>query len=75
MDEIYNNVYTIKQLKCIKDGEELKIKDIKKAIAVGGFDEIYIFGISNKLYKELLSYLNEEGLNYKLYGRSRIVLF
>lgn len=75
MDEIYNNVYTIKQLKCIKDGEELKIKDIKKAIKTSEFDEIYIFGISNKLYKELLSYLNEEGLNYKLYGRSRIVLF
>ena len=75
MDEIYNNVYTIKQLRCIKDGEELKIRDIKKAIKTADFDEIYIFGISNKLYKELLSYLNEEGLNYKLYGRSRIVLF
>ena len=75
MDEIYNNVYTIKQLKCIKDGEELRIRDIKKAIQANNFDEIYIFGISNKLYKELLSYLNEEGLNYKLYGRSRIVLF
>lgn len=75
MEEIYNKVYTIRQLRCIKDGEELRIKDIKKAIEAGDFDEIYIFGISNKLYKEILSYLNENGLNYHLYGRSRIVLF
>lgn len=75
MDEIYNKVYTIRQFRCIHDGEEVKMKDIKKAIQSNEFDEIYIFGISNKLYKEIMVYLNENGMNYHLYGRSRIVLF
>lgn len=75
MDEIYNKVYTIRQFRCVRDGEEVKMKDIKKAIQSNEFDEIYIFGISNELYKEIMVYLNENGINYRLYGRSRIVLF
>ena len=71
---IYNNVYTIKQLNCFSEGEELNWRDIKKVLNNEKINEIKIFGISNKLYKEIITYLNEEGIKYTIYGRSRIVL-
>lgn len=71
---IYNNIYTIRQLNCFNEGEELSWRDIKKVLNNEKVDEIKIFGISNKLYKEIIAYLNEEGIKYTIYGRSRIVL-
>lgn len=71
---IYTNVYTITQLNCFVDGEELSWRDIKKTLNSEKVNEIKIFGISNKLYKEILNYLNEENIKYTIYGRSRIVL-
>lgn len=47
--DIYVNVKTIIQLKCIIDGEELSWRDIKKTLNHEEIDEINIFGISNKL--------------------------
>ena len=73
-NDIYTNVYTISQLPCIVDGEELTWRDIKKALNNEKVNEIKIFGISNKLYKEIINYLNEEGIKYTIYGRSRITL-
>lgn len=70
----YTNLYTIKQIRCFVDGHEIKIKDIKKMVFAGDVDEIYIFGISNKLYKEIISFLKEEQIKYTEYYRSRIVL-
>lgn len=72
--DIYVNVYTISQLSCIVDGEELSWRDVKKTLNNEKINEIKIFGISNKLYKEIINYLQEEGINYTVYGRSRIVL-
>ena len=72
--DIYTNVYTINQLNCFVDGEELSWRDVKKTLNNEKIDEIKIFGISNKLYKEILAYLKEEDIDYTLYGRSRIVL-
>lgn len=71
---IYTNVYNISQLNCFVDGEELSWRDIKKTLNNEKVNEIKIFGISNKLYKEILNYLNEENIKYTIYGRSRIVL-
>ena len=73
--DIYVNVKTIIQLKCIIDGEELSWRDIKKTLNHEEIDEINIFGISNKLYKEILSYLKEENIKHIIYERSRIVLY
>lgn len=72
--DIYVNVYTISQLSCIIDKEELSWRDVKKILNNEKINEIKIFGISNKLYKEIINYLQEEGINYTIYGRSRIVL-
>lgn len=72
--DIYTNVYTINQLNCFVDGEELSWRDVKKTLNNEKINEIKIFGISNKLYKEILTYLKEEEIDYTLYGRSRIVL-
>lgn len=72
--DIYVNVYNIIQLNCIVDGEELTWRDIKKVLNNEKINEIKIFGISNKLYKEIINYLNEEGIKYTIYGRSRITL-
>ena len=71
---IYTNVYNIAQLNCFVDGEELSWRDIKKNLNNETVNEIKIFVISNKLYKEILNYLNEENIKYTIYGRSRIVL-
>lgn len=72
--DIYTNVYTVVQLNCFVDGEELSWRDVKKTLNNEKIDEIKIFGISNKLYKEILAYLKEEEIDYTLYGRSRVVL-
>lgn len=72
---IYVNVKTIVQLKCVIDGEELSWRDIKKVLNHEKIDEINIFGISNKLYKEITSYLKEEDIKHVIYGRSRIALY
>ena len=72
--DIYTNVCTISQLNCFVDGEELSWRDVKKTLNNEKINEIKIFGISNKLYKEILTYLKEEEIDYTLYGRSRIVL-
>jgi len=72
--DIYTNVYSIVQLNCFADGEELSWRDVKKTLNNEHIDEIKIFGISNKLYREIIEYLKEEEINYTLYGRSRIVL-
>lgn len=74
MEDINTGIYQIKQLRCFQDGEELKFKDIKKAIKTGDYNEIYIFSISNKLYKDIINFLTENEIKYQLYGRSRIVL-
>lgn len=73
-NDIYTNVYSIIQLNCFVDGEELSWRDVKKTLNNEHINEIKIFGISNKLYKEIIAYLNEEEINYTIYGRSRIVL-
>jgi len=73
-EDIYTNVYTINQLNCFVDGEELSWREVKKVLNNEKINEIKIFGISNKLYKEIINYLNEEGIKYTLYGKSRIVL-
>ena len=73
-NDIYTNVYSIIQLNCFVDGEELSWRDVKKTLNNEHIDEIKIFGISNKLYKEIIAYLNEEEINHTIYGRSRIVL-
>lgn len=68
------NVYRVTQLNCIVDGEELSWREVKKAINNEKINEIKIFGISNKLYKEIIRYLNEEDYHYTIYERARIVL-
>lgn len=74
-NDIYNNVYTIHQLNCIIDGEELSWREVKKALHNNeDINEIKIFSISNKLYKEIIAYLKEEDIKYTIYGRSRIVI-
>ena len=67
--------YTIRQLRCIRDGSEIKMKEIKKAIENQEIDELWIFSISNKLYKEIMTYLKENEVKHILYGRSRIVIY
>lgn len=75
-NNIYVNVYPILQLNCIVDGVELSWRDIKKALNnTEGIQEIKIFGISNKLYKEIINYLKEENIKYVVYERSRIGLY
>jgi len=74
LTSIYTKVYPISQLKCIIDGEELSWREVKKQLNNNKYNEIKIFSISNKLYKEIINYLNEEGIKYTIYGRSRIVL-
>lgn len=74
-DNIDTNVYTIRQLRCIQDGSEIKIKDIKRAIENQEIDELWIFSISNKLYKEIISYLKENDIKHIVYGRSRITIY
>lgn len=72
---INTNVYSIVQLKCFAEGEELSWREIKKELNNNdNINEIAIFGISNKLYKEIINYLEEEGRKYIIYNRSRIVL-
>lgn len=73
-NDIYLNVYTKVQLNCIINGEEVSWRDVKKTLNNEKIDEIKIFGISNKLYKEIVNYLNEEEIKYTIYGRSRITL-
>lgn len=73
-NKLNQNVYTITQLNCFVDGEEVSWREVKKTLNNEHIDEIKIFGISNKLYKEIINYLNEEGIKYITYGRSRIVL-
>lgn len=73
-NNLNTNVYTITQLNCFVDGEELSWREVKKALNNEKFNEIKIFGISNKLYKEIINYLNEEGIKYTIYGKSRITL-
>ena len=72
--DITGNTYNIRQLRCIKDGSEIKIKEIKQFIENKEIDELWIFSISNKLYKEIIEYLKENGINHTVYGRSRIVI-
>lgn len=65
----------IVQLNCIIDGEELSWREIKKALNNDNtIQEIKTFGISNKLYREIINYLKDEGIKYIEYGKSRIVL-
>jgi hypothetical protein len=73
-NNLNTNVYTITQLNCFVNGEELSWREVKKALNNEKFNEIKIFGISNKLYKEIINYLNEEGIKYTIYGKSRITL-
>lgn len=75
VNDINTNVYTIRQLRCIQDGSEIKIKEIKKAIENQEVDELWIFSISNKLYKEIISYLKENEIKHIVYGRSRITIY
>ena len=72
--DITGNTYSIRQLRCIKDGSEIKIKEIKQFIENKEIDELWIFSISNKLYKEIIEYLKENDINHTVYGRSRIVI-
>ena len=74
-NNVFNNVYAIRQLRCINDGVEIKIKDIKKSIQNKEIDELWIFSISNKLYREIVSYLKESEIKHYIYGRSRIVIY
>lgn len=66
--------YNIRQLRCIKNGLEIKFKDIKHTIDNEEVDELWIFSISNKLYKEIMTYLKDNKIKHILYGRSRIVI-
>lgn len=74
INNIYDKLISKIILNCIIDGEEQSWRDVKKALNNEKIDEIAIFGISNKLYKEIINYLNEEAIKYTIYGRSRIVL-
>ena len=67
-------VHTIHQLRCVIDGSEVKLKEIKKAIENKEIDELWIFGISNKLYIEILTYLKDNQVKHVVYGRSRITI-
>ena len=66
--------YTKIVLNCFVDGQELSWRDVKKTLNNEKIDEIKIFGISNKLYKEIINYLKEEEIKHTIYGRSRITL-
>jgi len=55
-----------------EDGKELSIAKIKDYFENEEYDEIRLFGISDKLYNSLIEYLNEIGLKYTIDGRSRI---
>lgn len=74
-NEIFNKVYQIRQLRCIRDGEEVSFRDIKNSIKNKEIDELFIFSISNRLYKQIINYLEESNIKYQIYGRSRIVLY
>ena len=74
-NNVFNNIYSIKQLLCINDSVELKFKNIKKSIQSKEINELWIFSISNKLYKEIINYLKESEIKHYVYGRSRIVLY
>lgn len=67
-------IYTKVVLNCFVDGQELSWRDVKKTLNNEKIDEIKIFGISNKLYREIISYLKEEEIKHTIYGRSRITL-
>ena len=75
---IFNKIYTIYQIKCFtSDGNEIKIKQLKKILLEKNEYsrlEINIFGISNRLYKEILTLLNEMNIKYTIYERSLIKL-
>lgn len=66
--------YTKIVLNCFVDGQELSWRDVKKTLNNEKIDEIKIFGISNKLYREIINYLKEEEIKHTIYGRSRITL-
>ena len=66
--------YTKIVLNCFVDGQELNWRDVKKTLNNEKIDEIKIFGVSNKLYKEIINYLKEEEIKHTIYGRSRITL-
>lgn len=66
------DVYSIRQLRCVVDGSEVKLKEIRKAIENEEVDELWIFGISNKLHREILAYLKDNQIKHVIYGRSRI---
>ncbi len=68
-------IYTIRKLNCIVDGVEQKFKKIKSILEEENIDEIQIFGISNKLYKELIEYLKQSNRKHVVYGKSRIGLY
>lgn len=68
-------IYTIRKLNCIVDGVEQKFKKIKSILEEETINEIQIFGISNKLYKELTEYLKQTNRKHVIYGRSRIGLY
>jgi hypothetical protein len=68
-------IYTIRKLNCIVDGVEQKFKKIKSILEEETINEIQIFGISNKLYKELTEYLKQTDRKHVIYGRSRIGLY
>jgi hypothetical protein len=68
-------IYTIRKLNCIVDGVEQKFKKIKSILEEESINEIQIFGISNKLYKELTEYLKQTDRKHVIYGRSRIGLY
>ena len=74
VNDINTNVYSIRQLRCIQDGSEIKLREIKKAIEHQEIDELWIFSISNKLYREITSYLKENEIKHIIYGRSRITI-
>ena len=66
--------YTKIVLNCFVDGQELSWRDVKKTLNNEKIDEIKIFGISNKLYREIINYLKEAEIKHTIYGRSRITL-
>ena len=62
--------YTKIVLNCFVDGQELSWRDVKKTLNNEKIDEIKIFGISNKLYREIINYLKEEEI--KQIGRAHV---
>lgn len=74
LTDITTEIHTIRQIRCIVDNTEIKIKEIRKAIENQEVDELWIFSISNKLYKEITTYLKENSIKHHVYGRSRITI-